>query len=142
MKKIFVIDDDDSFHFLCERVFKRSGEEIEMSSAYDGVEALEILKSGTYQPDLILLDINMPRMNGHEFLAAYQSLDFGPIPIVAMLTSSDQDLDREKASKFSFVRDFMVKPLRKENITKLKTLFVETKATDSSSAEQIEDDAE
>ena len=132
MRKIFVVDDDDSFHFLCERMFKRSGEDIEMRSAFDGVEALELLKSGTYLPDVILLDINMPRMNGHEFLAAYKTLGHGPVPIVAMLTSSDQDADREKALGYPFVRDFLVKPLRKENIEKLKAVYAEVKNMPSS----------
>ena len=127
MKKVLVIDDDDCFHFLCERVFKRSGEDIEMKSVFDGVEALDLLKSGDYQPDLMLLDINMPRMNGHEFLAEYKKMSFGQVPIVAMLTSSDQEADRDNAMDYPFVRDYLLKPLRKENITTLKTVFAEVK---------------
>ena len=140
MQKVLVIDDDDSFHFLCKRVFERSGEDIEMKSAYDGVEALELLKSGEYKPDVMLLDINMPRMNGHEFLEAYQSLSFGRIPIVAMLTSSDQEEDRERVLSYSFVRDYLTKPLRKENITTLKQVLAEVQADEASSNETETDD--
>ena len=98
-----------------------AGEDIEMRSAFDGTEALEILKSGDYQPDLMLLDINMPKMNGHEFLKVYQSMTNGGVPIVAMLTSSDQEQDKQAALEYSFVRDYLLKPLRKENIAKAKS---------------------
>jgi len=57
--------------------------------AYDGQEALEVLKDLDTQPDVIFLDINMPRMNGHEFLEEYSKWDKCSVVII-MLTSSDK----------------------------------------------------
>lgn len=125
MYKILVVDDDDSFHFLCKMVFKRSGEPCQLIEAFDGIQALEILQAGDPLPDLILLDINMPRMNGHQFLEQYAKLASGDIPIVAMLTSSEQQRDRQNAMRYSFVRDYLLKPLCKEHVLKLKNIYHE-----------------
>ncbi len=119
MRTVLVIDDDECFQFLCEILFKRSEEECEVLQARDGVEALELLESLDKTPDLILLDINMPRMNGHEFLAAYAQSLPQETPVVAMLTSSEQEQDRENAMTYSFVKDYLLKPLRKSDIGKL-----------------------
>ena len=123
MKKVMIIDDDESFHFLCEMLFKRHDESITVLRAYDGEEALEALRDETVLPDLILLDINMPRMNGHEFLAAYAERTPSEIPIVAMLTSSDQDSDRTNALSYKFVKNYLLKPLRKSDLDSLKQIY-------------------
>lgn len=123
MQTILLVDDDECFQFLCERVIKRSGENITLLKAYDGLEALELLQDGGAKPDLILLDINMPRMNGHEFLAKYSEAAPGEIPIVAMLTSSDQQRDRDSAMQYQFVKDYLVKPFQLEDIERLKGVF-------------------
>lgn len=116
---ILIIDDDEAEHYLCEAVFRRASQEVTILKAYDGEEAIGIL-SGDHPPiDLILLDINMPRMNGHEFLAAYNQMSPGEIPVVAMLTSSDQDRDRDNTAKYPFVRDYQIKPLSKDSIRSL-----------------------
>lgn len=120
MKTILIVDDDASFHFLCEMVFQRSGEPFTLLKALDGLQALEILRTTEQTPDLILLDINMPRMNGHEFLAEYEKIATSEIPVVAMLTSSDQRRDRDNAMSYPFVRDYILKPIRKEHIERLK----------------------
>ncbi|WP_158545255.1 response regulator [Bremerella cremea] len=123
MRKILVVDDDEGFQFLCKMVFKRSGEPFQILEAYDGVQALEILQSDDPKPDLILLDINMPRMNGHQFLEEYSKQAVGEVPIVAMLTSSEQQRDRQNALSYSFVQDYLLKPLCIEHIQKLKRLY-------------------
>ena len=123
MKTILIIEDDDAFHFLCEMAFRRSGRQIKLLKALDGVEALEILEAAETGPDLILVDINMPRMNGLEFLAQYAQRGGGQIPVVAMLTSSDQARDRQQAMSYEFVRDYLIKPLTHENIERLEAIF-------------------
>jgi CheY-like chemotaxis protein len=76
-----------------------------------------------FPPSLILLDINMPAMNGFEFLEAYQSLlttqKIYPSPTVIMFTSSEEENDKEKAMRFPFVKDYLVKPLSPEKVNKL-----------------------
>lgn len=123
MQTILVVDDDEVFHYLCERVFAQAGDNFELLRAFDGVEALELLKEVERTPDLILLDINMPRMNGHEFLAEYAKFSPSEIPVVAMLTSSDQQQDRVNALSYDFVKDYLLKPIRKEDIERLKVVY-------------------
>ena len=98
----------------------------------NGKEALQLFKNyeesckiypNQFPPSLILLDINMPAMNGFEFLEAYQSLlttqDIYPSPTVIMFTSSDEENDKEKAMRFPFVKDYLIKPLSPEKVNKL-----------------------
>lgn len=128
MKTILIIDDDDCDQFLCQRVIDRAGFDCELLQAYDGDEALELLKTAKKFPDLILLDINMPRMNGHEFLEAYSQFAPGEVPVVVMLTSSDQSYDRDNALSYSIVKEYLLKPLRKENLPHLEKLVKTVKA--------------
>ncbi len=89
--------------------------------AYDGVEAISYLKNSGEtgkaeefpKPDIIYLDINMPRMNGFEFLIEYEKLD-GHLKskvMIIMLTTSLNPDDRAKALTYKEVVDFENKPL-------------------------------
>lgn len=88
MKKILVIDDDLTF---CELVRASADQsKYEVSTAADGVEGLEALEKFT--PDVILLDIKMPRMNGMEFLEKMRASEKnGNIPVV--ITSNDASME-------------------------------------------------
>ena len=119
MLTILLVDDDEGDHYLCRQIFRRSDVEIELLTAMDGLEALSVIEAHDDLIDVILLDINMPRVNGLEFLQRYSEKATAPIPVVAMLTSSDQGSDREQTMQYDFVRDYMIKPLRKENVAKL-----------------------
>lgn len=127
MKTILLIDDNEVEHFLNKEVVKSFDPSIEILTAYDGVEALEMLKAGGHKPDAILLDINMPRMNGHEFLDAY-AREFGVenrVPVIVMLTTSAQDIDKEKTSVYKCVKDYFIKPLSPEYLEHLKKIYEE-----------------
>ena len=84
-----------------------------MHVARDGVEALELLQAGPemdYRPDLILLDINMPRMNGLELLNVLKTDPaLRTIPVVVLTTSSaEEDILRSYQSHAS---SYVVKPI-------------------------------
>jgi chemosensory pili system protein ChpA (sensor histidine kinase/response regulator) len=103
--KILVVDDSVSVRTVVSRLMQRQGWEVQ--SAKDGVEALECLH--TYRPDLIVLDIEMPRMNGYEFMAAFRAQKtFSDIPVI-MLTSRAAQKYREKAKSVG-VNGFLIKP--------------------------------
>lgn len=92
---------------------------------YSGEDALSYLKSeldGNHpQPTLIFLDINMPGMNGWEFIEAYEKLEVaqqGEI-ILTMLSNSIDERDRMKANGFKTVQGYYSKPLSEEYLTEI-----------------------
>lgn len=123
MNTILIIDDSEPDQFYSEMVLEEVAGEIRLMKAYDGQEALEILAKHEVVPDLILLDINMPRMDGHEFLEAWTEGNTRDIPVVVMLTSSNQKQDKDRAFAYKCVKDYMVKPITPESVETLKKLF-------------------
>ncbi len=115
LKKIWFIDDDDINNLLSERLIGKHFPDTKCRTFIDAEEALnELQKNSTLKPDAIFLDINMPRMNGWEFLEEFEKLK---LPInVYMLTSSIDPRDQQKAHTYSFVKDFISKPLREERL--------------------------
>jgi CheY-like chemotaxis protein len=94
---------------------KRVMPEAMVKSFLHAEDALEILKYKTENyPDAIFLDINMPCMNGWEFLDSLCVLNISID--VYMLTSSIDSRDQDKASKYTQVNDFISKPLREERL--------------------------
>ena len=98
------------------RAFGKLGIGLPVSWARDGIEALEKLREGITQPipacpqTVILLDINMPRMNGHEFLSELRGDPTLRQTPVFVLTTSDQPSDVRKAYDYN-VAGYIVKPV-------------------------------
>lgn len=91
---IFLVEDDDIDYEAIKRGFQKSKIANPFMRARDGVEALEILRKGINIPFIILLDLNMPRMNGIEFLKELRKDVNLRNTIVFVLTTSDSDRDR------------------------------------------------
>lgn len=107
-----VVDDSEADQFICDHILRKHNQDIEILTAYDGEEALAVLAGLDNLPQVIFLDINMPRMNGHEFLQSYtNTYDLSKAPVVAMLTSSDQKQDVDKSMVFESVLEYFAKPL-------------------------------
>jgi CheY-like chemotaxis protein len=91
--QILVVDDDDADALMISEALESSDHQANVDRVADGREALEYLRGeGQYtvavRPDLILLDLNMPRMDGRETLAAIKSDDaLKAIPVVILTTS-------------------------------------------------------
>lgn len=113
IKSILLIDDNPADNFMHTRVIKKSGLVGSVHAVESGQEALDYLKSIETPPNLIFLDINMPGMNGFEFLVEYNKLSDslqGDV-IVIMLTTSLNPDDHDQAEKEDAVTEFMNKPL-------------------------------
>lgn len=121
VRSAMIVDDSDSDQFLARARLLQFDPEIEIVQAYDGQEALEKLEDPDVKPDVILLDINMPRMNGLEFLEQYSQRE-NQTTVVAMLTSSDQPSDKEAALSFGCVKDYFVKLFDESDWDKLTGL--------------------
>jgi CheY-like chemotaxis protein len=115
-----LIDDNYDDNFFHEREIKKNNPETIVISKNTGLEALEYLKSkkdtNHLQPDLIFLDINMPGMNGWEFLKEYNNLNkkLRNQVMIIMLTTSDNPDDKERSKTWKFISDFITKPLTHE----------------------------
>ena len=91
MKKILLVDDEESIHLLYREEFEEDGYEVH--SALSGEEALE--KLGIVKPDLVILDINMPGMNGIDVLRRMKELQPN-MPVI--LCSAYQEFKQDLAS--------------------------------------------
>lgn len=110
MRSVMVVDDSEADQYLAKKSIAKYDSGIEVLKAYDGQEALDILGKLPTQPEVIFLDINMPRMNGHEFLAEYEKWE-NRSPVIVMLTSSDQKEDKERSMAYKCVKEYFTKPL-------------------------------
>ncbi|MGI4729060.1 MAG: response regulator [Janthinobacterium lividum] len=84
-------------------------------------EALEELKNGLYQPDVIFLDVRMPQMNAFEFLKEYEKLklDTAQAPMIYILTSSLDPFDHRKVMESRYVTQFLYKPLTHKKLEEI-----------------------
>ncbi|MGH7739311.1 MAG: response regulator [bacterium] len=120
--RVLLVEDNPGDVILIREVFKSSKRPIEVSRAADGLEALDYLKGrGAFQdaprPDLILLDLNMPKKSGFEVLEEIKSdPKLSEIPVVVLTNSKlDTDVGQAYESNANF---YMVKP------SDLERLFV------------------
>ncbi|SRR5690554_1052708 len=125
LKNVLLIDDSESDNFYHARKIRNMGISDNIHICYGGQEALDYLRSeleGVHpQPTLIFLDINMPGMNGWEFLEEYEKLEMsqqGEV-VLTMLSNSIDERDKEKAENYKSVRGYYSKPLNKEYLTSM-----------------------
>lgn len=120
--KTLIIDDDEISVMLTDILLEGSPFSKSTLSFSDGVYALEHLKA-EYCMDyhyIIILDINMPLMNGWEFLEHIQEFASNSNTFVFMLSSSTDKLDIEKADGIDLVKGFFSKPLKEEHLGQIQ----------------------
>ncbi|WP_103071568.1 response regulator [Aquimarina sediminis] len=118
-----LIDDDEIERLKFARVLHKNDYPHKVIEAKNGEEALDILAQKDKQPDLIFLDLNMPKMNGLEFLSALKSnQELRYIPVIILSTSNNHK-DLKEAYKIG-AAGYIVKPLKYEDYThKIKCLI-------------------
>lgn len=119
--KILIIDDDQISNFLTANVIRRNCQTQEITICLDGQEAYNLLKqkseSASGLPNLILVDINMPTMSGFDFLEAFRLLKHGGhMPVIIILTTSDNLQDLERLKDFPEVEVYLNKPLKEDTV--------------------------
>ncbi len=119
-----LIDDNDDDNFYHERIIKRNNAAELVLVENSAEDALNHLKTQDVNiPDLIFLDINMPGMNGWEFIREYSKLDKGlqSRVVIVMLTTSENPDDKITAENIKI--DFKTKPLSKEMLEEITRIY-------------------
>ena len=134
LDKILCVDDDPITLMLCKKVIERVVFAKEIITAQNGEEAfkyfnelmLEIKKGNSVNyPKLVLLDLNMPVMDGWEFLDAYSENNFQQVftSKFIILSSTIDPHDVHKSKTYPVVIDFLSKPITKEMLEDLKNKY-------------------
>ncbi len=113
--KILLVEDDELDVISVGRTLKQFGNDYELLTAYNGIEALQILKENI--PDVILLDLNMPKMNGIEFLKILRNDPQLKDLRVFIMTTSAEMADRTMAESLG-ISGYVIKPLNYNDNTK------------------------
>lgn len=108
-KRIFLVDDSNTIVMSLSNILKKEG--FAVGTAPDGQAALEKLQGLSQKPDLIITDINMPRMNGLELIKAAKALPgYRFVPILVLTTESQQA--RRAEAKAAGATGWLVKPVQ------------------------------
>jgi CheY-like chemotaxis protein len=124
LRTVLIIDDNESTIFLHKHVLKKCNVSEKVLAFLDAQSALNFLATeyeGEYiNPELILLDINMPGTDGWAFTEKFFQLpeEMRSKTVLAMVTSSILTEDHDKAQQMG-VKEFMVKPIHKQHIMDL-----------------------
>ncbi|RCR66686.1 response regulator [Larkinella punicea] len=115
---VFIADDDEDDRFLLQFAFQELGFDSAPTFAIDGLDLLHRLLDSEVRPALIILDINMPRLDGFETLKVLRSKKpYQTTPIV-MLTTSVQESDRQHARDLG-ASAYLIKPSTIEELKKM-----------------------
>ena len=117
---VCLIDDDKIYQFTARKILESTGLAKSILSFYNGSEAIGYLKENQSKekdklPDVIFLDINMPVMNGWQFLEEFHKItnSLKKVITIYVVSSSVDDCDIQKSRAYTTVTDYIVKPINR-----------------------------
>ncbi len=117
LKSILLIDDDDLTNNFHNRLIGKLNVTESIKITQNGKEAIDYLLEADRYPDLILLDLNMPVMNGFEFIEAFgQAFNTNHNMVVIMLTTTLISKEIEHANHCENINELVSKPLTKDKL--------------------------
>jgi chemosensory pili system protein ChpA (sensor histidine kinase/response regulator) len=121
IRQVLIVDDSPSVRHLTSNIVRNAG--FHAIVAKDGMEALEILQSSKELPDVILTDVEMPRMDGYELLSSLKrNTDLQAVPVI-MITSRAGDKHRQKAFELG-VSEYLTKPFADAKLIEIINLLI------------------
>ncbi|MFY0672907.1 MAG: response regulator [Bacteroidia bacterium] len=130
INKVYLVDDDEINNFICTNILRKISFCDDVVAYESGTEAIDALKDAINNgqndiPDVIFLDINMPIMNGWDFLEEFKGLKSQIEKKVSlfMLSSSIYQADVEKSKQYDDVVDFVTKPLNADVLNDIKNKY-------------------
>lgn len=131
---VALIDDDEIVNFIGTKVIESTNLVNRIKTFSNGEEAINFLKSNSKKPELlpeiILLDLNMPIMDGFEFLSKYIMLEpkLGKKITIYVVSSAISPAETEKVNQISVVSDYIIKPITKEKFENIVRVLIEEKS--------------
>ncbi|MBD0726581.1 response regulator [Flavobacterium sp. L1I52] len=126
-KLTYIIDDDQLSIRLMSMIITKNNFCEEITAFHNPQTALDELKKNTSDlsklPDVILLDLNMPVLDGWQFLDELNQISFGKKIVVFIVSSSIDPCDLEMTKKYPMVTNYIVKPINSEKLKKATLLF-------------------
>ncbi len=127
IKSCAIVDDDMIFKKLLSRIITNTSFCETILNFDNGQQALhfvnEIQDGKVEMPDVIFLDLNMPILDGWQFLEDFENRSFSKKPALFVLSSSIEENDVEQVKMYSCVSGMLVKPLEYEDLEKVKKMM-------------------
>lgn len=123
---ICIIDDDPIYQIITKKIINKTDTKKEVISFSNGAEAIETLVSNVHNPEalpnIILLDIDMPIMDGWDFMTSFERIRpmISKQILIYIVSSSIANSDKEKAKTFKQISGFLSKPLTLENFIEIE----------------------
>lgn len=124
---VCLIDDDRIYQFTAQKTIEATQLASHILAFHHGKEAINFIQAnqecGETLPDIIFLDINMPEMDGWQFLDAFKAIKhkLSKSIIIYMVSSSVDEYDLRRSSQYQEVTNYLIKPVVKERFTELLT---------------------
>lgn len=120
---IFLVDDDHIYQFTAKKTLESMGLTEQVSIFPDGEKAIGFIKQHLANPgklpDIIFLDINMPVMDGWQFVDEFQQLTFPKKIAIYMVSSSVDEGDMMRSKQYKVVDDYIIKPVGRTRFEQL-----------------------
>jgi CheY-like chemotaxis protein len=119
IESILIVDDDPTSNYICKYLLSTEFKKLQIKTFINPLDALNHIKEkNCKQENLILLDLNMPEMNGYQFLDHIESIGVD-CPVV-ILTNSNNIIEKEYSKKHPHIKAFFKKPFSKNHINEIK----------------------
>jgi CheY-like chemotaxis protein len=123
---IFLVDDDHIYQFTAKKTLESMGFADQVSVFMDGAAALQHIKEHLSDPralpDVIFLDINMPVMDGWQFVQEFQKLNPRKSIALYMVSSSVDETDVKRSREFTVISDYIIKPVGRRRFEELLSM--------------------